>query len=71
LKAKDPSNYIEVIQIARSSNNYGDLVRFLQMARQSLREPVVESELAFAFAKVNRLSELEDLTSGPNIAQVY
>lgn len=70
LKAKDPSNYIEVIQVARVCDAYQDLVKYLQMARVSLREPIVESELAFGFAKTNRLADLEDLTSGPNIAQV-
>ncbi len=40
------------------------------MARKKLREPVVESELLFALAKTNRLVELEDFVSGPNIAQI-
>ena len=40
------------------------------MARKKLREPAVESELVFAFAKTNRLVELEDFISGPNIAQI-
>jgi clathrin heavy chain len=47
------------------------MVKYLQMARKKLREPVIESELIFAFAKTNRLAELEDFTAGPNIAQVY
>ena len=40
------------------------------MARRTLREPVIESELILAFAKTERLTELEDFISSPNIAQV-
>lgn len=40
------------------------------MARRKLREPVIESELILAFAKTERLTELEDFISSPNIAQV-
>ncbi len=29
-------------------------------------ETYIESELAFAYAKMNRLSDLEELLSGPN-----
>lgn len=70
LEAKDPSNYTEIIHASRSHDCYPELIKYLQMARINLREPAVESELAFSFAKTNRLSELEDLTSGPNIAQI-
>lgn len=40
------------------------------MARKKSREPFVESELIFAFAKTNRLTELEEFLMTPNIAQV-
>jgi clathrin heavy chain len=47
------------------------MVEYLQMARKTLREHVIESELIFAFAKTNRFAELEEFTSGHNIAQVF
>lgn len=70
LRANDASNYAEVIHVAGLAERYEDLVRFLQMARYQTREVVIDSELLFAFAKTNRLSDLENLLTGPNIAQV-
>lgn len=70
IRASDPSNYIEVIKTATSADKFDDLVRFLQMARKKTREPMVESELVFAFAKTSRLADLEEFISAPNIAQV-
>ena len=40
------------------------------MARKKARETFVETELAFAYAKTNRLAELEEFISAPNHAQV-
>ena len=53
-----------------SSGNYEDLVRYLQMARKKTRESFIETELVFAFAKTNRLADLEEFISGPNHAQI-
>ena len=51
-------------------DNWEDLVKFLQMARKKARESYVETELIFALAKTNRLSELEEFISGPNNAHI-
>ena len=53
-----------------SVESWEDLVRYLQMARKKARETFVETELAFAYAKTNRLAELEEFISAPNHAQV-
>ena len=50
--------------------NFEDVVRFLQMAQKKSRDSFVETELIFAFAKTNRLAELEEFISGPNHAQI-
>uniref|UniRef100_A0A7M4DYS9 Clathrin heavy chain n=1 Tax=Crocodylus porosus TaxID=8502 RepID=A0A7M4DYS9_CROPO len=70
IKADDPSAYMEVVQAANRNNNWEDLVKFLQMARKKARESYVETELIFALAKTNRLSELEEFISGPNNAHI-
>lgn len=51
-------------------DNFEDLVRYLQMARKKTRETYIETELVFAFAKTNRLADLEEFISGPNHAQI-
>lgn len=50
--------------------NFEDVVRYLQMAQKKSRDSYVETELIFAFAKTNRLAELEEFISGPNHAQI-
>lgn len=40
------------------------------MARKKARESYVETELVFAFAKTNRLADLEEFISGPNNANI-
>ncbi|KAJ3329008.1 hypothetical protein HDU76_008837 [Blyttiomyces sp. JEL0837] len=70
IKADDPSNWAEVIEVAKTTEKYDDLVRFLQMARKTIRQPAVESELIYAFAKTNRLADLEEFIALPNIAEI-
>ncbi|KAI8996350.1 clathrin heavy chain [Trametes punicea] len=70
IKAEDPSNYQEVIEIASRAGKYDDLVRYLQMARKSLREPKIDTELAYAYAKTDRLHDMEDFLAMTNVADV-
>ncbi|PNJ05856.1 CLTCL1 isoform 9 [Pongo abelii] len=70
VRGDDPSSYLEVVQAASRSNNWEDLVKFLQMARKKGRESYIETELIFALAKTSRLSELEDFINGPNNAHI-
>uniref|UniRef100_A0A5F8H8F9 Clathrin heavy chain n=1 Tax=Monodelphis domestica TaxID=13616 RepID=A0A5F8H8F9_MONDO len=70
IKADDPSSYLEVVEAANRNGNWEDLVKFLHMARKKARESYVETELVFALAKTNRLSELEEFVNGPNNAHI-
>lgn len=70
IKAEDPSNFAEVIEISNHAGKYDDLVRFLQMARKSLREPKIDTELAYAYAKTDRLHDMEDFLNFTNVADV-
>ena len=45
-------------------------MKYLQMARSKARETYVETELILAYAKTNRLADLEDFISGPNHANI-
>ena len=46
IKAQDPTNFAEVIEIANHAGKHDELVCYLQMARKSLREPKIDTELA-------------------------
>lgn len=70
IKAGDPSNYAEVIEISNHAGKHDDLVRFLQMARKTLREPKIDTELAYAYAKTDRLHDMEDFLGMTNVADI-
>ncbi|XP_014667188.1 PREDICTED: clathrin heavy chain 1-like isoform X2 [Priapulus caudatus] len=70
IKADDPSSFMEVVETAKRLDNWEDLVRYLQMARKKSRESFIETELVYAYARTNRLADLEEFISGPNHAQV-
>ncbi|KAG8858441.1 hypothetical protein FRB91_009751 [Serendipita sp. 411] len=70
IKAQDPSNYAEVIEIANRAGKHEELVRYLQMARKTLREPKVDTELAYAYAKTDRLHDMEDFLAMTNVADI-
>lgn len=52
------------------ADNWEDMVKYLQMARKKARETFIETELVFAYAKTNRLADLEEFISGPNHANI-
>jgi clathrin heavy chain len=70
IKAEDPSNFAEVIEIANHAGKHADLVRYLQMARKTMREPKIDTELAYAYAKTDRLHDMEDFLSMTNVADI-
>lgn len=70
IKAGDPKNYEEVIEIAVRAGKNEELVKYLRMARKSLREPAIDTALAFCFARLDQLSELEDFLRGTNVANI-
>jgi len=61
---------LEVIEIATESGKEEDLIKFLKMARKTLREPPVDTALAFCYARLNQLPELEEFLRGINVADV-
>ncbi len=70
IRAQDPSNFNEVIEIATHAGKDDDLIRYLKMARKTLREPAIDTALAFAYARTDQLSELEDFLHSSNVADV-
>lgn len=70
IRAEDPSNYLEVIEIATHAGKDEDLIKYLRMARKTLREPAIDTGLAFAYARTDQLSELEDFLRGTNVADI-
>ncbi|KAF2142154.1 uncharacterized protein K452DRAFT_318450 [Aplosporella prunicola CBS 121167] len=70
IRAQDATNYNEVIEIATHAGKDEDLIKFLRMARKTMREPPIDTGLAFCYARTNQLSELEDFLRSTNVADV-
>lgn len=68
--AGDPTNYNEVIEIATHAGKDEELIKYLRMARKTLREPGIDTALAFSFARTNQLNELEDFLRATNVADI-
>lgn len=59
LRCADASRYEDVIAACASAGCYDDLVRYLLMVRKKVREPRVDGELLYAYARINNLGELD------------
>lgn len=72
IKAKNPSMYMMVISVTHAQEAFEDLISFLKMARQTLREKIIDNELIFAFAKCGDkyMAELENFIQDPNQADI-
>ena len=70
IKAQDPKNYLEVIEIATEAGKNEGLVNYLRMARKTLREPPIDTALAYCYARLDQLAELEDFLRGTNVANI-
>ncbi|XP_058100764.1 clathrin heavy chain 2-like isoform X2 [Magnolia sinica] len=70
IRADDVTQFLDVIRAAEDANVYHDLVRYLIMVRQKTKEPKVDSELIYAYAKIDRLAEIEDFILTPNVANL-
>ena len=70
INAEDPSEYVNVCAEANEAEIYAELIPFLKMARKNLQENLLDTELIYAYAKVNNLTDLEVFVNGPNVANI-
>lgn len=70
LKASDSSEYVAVIDAAVGDGCFEDLVKYLRMVRKKVKEARIDTELVYALARINQLSELEEFLSNPNSADL-
>eukprot|EP00210_Caulerpa_lentillifera_P001245 g1201.t1 len=70
LRAEDPSKYTQVIEQTKDAGCFEDLVKYLIMARKSVKDAVVDTELVYAYAKIDQLSPLEAFIAGSHQANL-
>eukprot|EP00033_Pygsuia_biforma_P001350 GCRY01001529.1.p1 GENE.GCRY01001529.1~~GCRY01001529.1.p1 ORF type:complete len:1614 (+),score=231.96 GCRY01001529.1:130-4971(+) len=63
LKAEFTNNYKEIIEKCKEAECFDHLIKYLRMVKNSIRDSVIESELVYAFAKVENFDELEEFLS--------
>jgi clathrin heavy chain len=70
IKADDPSDYIQLIEVTPAADAYAELALFLTMARKKIKEQHIDSTLLYAYAKCANYVALEDFIASPNVAQL-
>jgi len=70
IRANDASNFNEVIEVATHAGKDDELIKFLKMARKTLREVPVDTALIFCYARTNQLPELEEFLRSSNVADI-
>ncbi|KAF4350817.1 hypothetical protein G4B88_002146 [Cannabis sativa] len=70
IRADDATQFLDVIRAAEDVNVYDDMVRYLLMVRQKVKEPKVDGELIYAYAKIDRLADIEEFILMPNVANL-
>lgn len=70
IRADDATQFLDVIRASEDADVYHDLVRYLLMVRQKTKEPKVDSELIYAYAKIDRLADIEEFILMPNVANL-
>ena len=72
IRAKNPDFVSQVCEAAERVNQFGDLIKYLTMARGAAKtkDPKIDTYLVLTFAKTGRLSELEDFLKTSHSVQV-
>lgn len=70
VKSKNPENFEQVIEIAEHGGKEEELIPFLDMARESLREPAIDGALINCYAHLDKLSDIEKFVGGSNVADL-
>lgn len=70
LRAADTSKYAEVIDKANESGVHDDLVKYLLMVRKKVKDPKVDTELVYAYARGKDLGPLEEFIVGTHLANL-
>jgi len=70
IHAEDATEYVVVCAEANEAEIWAELIPFLRMARKQLQENLLDTELIYALARTNNLTDLEKFVNGPNVANI-
>eukprot|EP00271_Cylindrocystis_brebissonii_P014176 TRINITY_DN35436_c0_g1_i1.p1 TRINITY_DN35436_c0_g1~~TRINITY_DN35436_c0_g1_i1.p1 ORF type:complete len:1694 (-),score=426.59 TRINITY_DN35436_c0_g1_i1:500-5581(-) len=70
IRANDATQFLDVIRAAERVDAWQDMVEYLLMVRKKVKEPKVDAELVYAYAKIDKLGEIEDFLQTPHVANL-
>jgi len=70
INAEDASEYVMVCAEGNEGEIWAELIPYLKMARKTMQENLIDTELIYAYAKTNNLTEMEVFVTGPNVANI-
>jgi clathrin heavy chain len=70
LKARHSGEYLQVIFQAEQNKLYEQLVAYLLMARDHMKDTAVDNSLAYCYANLAKVAELEELLGDSNSVDV-
>ena len=70
IKSSDPSSFMMVIGAAERAEKFENLIEFLLMARQKMRDAQIDNALIYAYARCKKNDSIEDFIMQPNSANV-
>jgi clathrin heavy chain len=70
MKANDPTCYMNVITAAENESLFEPLIKYLLMARNTIKDVLIDNGLCYAYAKIEKLAELENFISSPNSSDI-
>jgi clathrin heavy chain len=70
IKAGDADDYHLVINAAEAADDHENLVTYLKMCRKTIKEQLLDTQLIYSLAKINKLAELEEVISVANVAKI-
>ena len=59
IKANDSGNYHQVVNEAILAQKFSEVIPYIQMVKQAKKDAFLDTELAYAFCKTNKLNDLE------------
>eukprot|EP00850_Spirogloea_muscicola_P015188 SM000114S24151 [mRNA] locus=s114:187416:198058:- [translate_table: standard] len=70
IRAQDATQFVDVMRAAEQAGVWQELVTYLLMVRQKVREPRVDAGLLYAYARVDRLGDIEEFLAQPHVANL-
>jgi clathrin heavy chain len=70
IKADNPTHFMDVIEASENEEKWDILIQYLMMAKKTMKDTQVDSELLFCYAKTENMSELEAFLASPSSADI-